>query len=182
MRTYKTEGIIIKRRNFSEADRILTVFTKIYGKIHVKAIGVRRITSRRSPHIELLNHSNISLYQGRSLPLLIEIEVIEDFSPIKDDLSKIGFAYHVCELIDGLCPENQENKIVFNLLRKTLVRLSDTEDIAPVIHEFEIDLLKNLGFYPRDKTSRNLNTILFIEQVMERKLKSRRIIPRFLND
>ena len=62
-RAYKTEAIIIKRRNFGEADRILTILTKNYGKIQVRAPGVRKITSRRSSHIELLNFSSLTLYR-----------------------------------------------------------------------------------------------------------------------
>ena len=43
MRSYRIEGIIIKRRDFGETDRILTVFTKTQGKISVIAKGVRKI-------------------------------------------------------------------------------------------------------------------------------------------
>lgn len=179
MRSYKTEGIVIKRRNFGEADRILTVFTKRQGKIVVKAIGVRRINSRRSSHIELLNHSFLALHKGQSLPILTEVETIEDFSGIKKNLTKVGFAYHICELIDGLCAENQENKTVFALLLETLKRLSKEEDVADIIYGFEITLLINLGFYPRMRFVQNLNTQVFIEQILERKLKSKQLFHRF---
>src|SRR3990167_4660571 len=108
MRTYKTEGIIIKRKNFGEADRIITVLTRNHGKIQVKATGVRKIQSRRSSHVELLNHASLFIYKGRgSLPILTEAETIDSFQDIKNDLTKVGFAYHICELIDGLCAENQ---------------------------------------------------------------------------
>lgn len=179
MRSYKTEGIVIKRRNFGEADRILTVFTKREGKIKVKAAGVRRINSRRSPHIELLNHSFLTLHKGQSLPILTEAEAIENFSQIKKNLTKIGFAYHICELIDGLCAENQENKTVFALLLETLRRLSKEEDVADIIYGFEIELLTNLGFYPRFRFIRNLDTQAFIEQILERKLKSKQLLHHF---
>lgn len=124
MRNFRTEGIIIKRRNFREADRILTVMTRDYGKIHIKAAGVRRITSRRSAHIELLNHTALHLYKGTTFSILTEAKMIDDFSSIKEDFEKVGLAYHLCELIDGLCPENQENSTVFFLLRKALAQLS----------------------------------------------------------
>jgi len=59
MKSYKTEGIIIKRKNFGEADRILTIFTKNKGKISIVAKGVRKINSRRAPHIELLQKQKL---------------------------------------------------------------------------------------------------------------------------
>lgn len=180
MRTYKTEGIIIKRRNFGEADRILTVFTKRFGKIQVKAVGVRRITSRRSPHIELLNLSVLSLHKGHNLPILTEAQTIEDFSSIKNNLIKVGFAYHICELIDGLCPENQEQRRVFFLLEDVLGRLEKEDDIVSIIHEFEIELLTILGYYKPSWRSQSVDTTSFIESILERRLKSKRILPRFL--
>src|SRR5581483_11158034 len=138
MRNLKTEGIIIKRRNFGEADRILTVFTKDHGKLQLKAKGVRRITSRRSSHTELLNLTSLYLYQGRNMYLLTEAIVVENFSQLKNDLLSVGFAYHICELIDGLCPENQENQKVFDLLKQTLFALKNDknlENIVEIIHD-----------------------------------------------
>ncbi|MDP2649276.1 MAG: DNA repair protein RecO [bacterium] len=178
MKTFRTEAIIIKRRNFRELDKILTVFTKKRGKIQIKAAGVRKITSRRAPHIELLNYSILSLYEGKGWPILTEAVSIKDFSLIKKELIKVGFAYHLCELIDGLCPENQENRRVFHLLLETLQRLSEEENIAEIIHEFEIELLSILGFYKFSNSSSNFDTSSFIENILERKLKSKRLISK----
>lgn len=180
MKTSKTEGIVIKRRNFGEADRILTVFTKRYGKIQIKAPGVRKITSRRSSHIELLNHSFFNLYHGKTMHLLTEIQSMNNFSVIKEDLRKIAYAYHVCELIDGLCAENQENIAVFALLEKTLLDLTNENDCKTLIRRFEIDLLTMLGFYKPSFNALTLDTTSFIENVLEKKLKTRQIMPRLI--
>lgn len=179
MRSFKTEGIVIKRKNVGEADRIVTVFTKRFGKIRISAKGVRRISSKRSAHVELLNLAHLTLYKGNGFPILTEAEVIEDFSLIKDNLTKVGFAYHICELVDGLCAENQESRRVFELLRSVLSRLSKEEDIAPIIHEFEIELLSTLGFFPRYQPIHNFDTHSFIERILERKLKSKRVVSAF---
>jgi DNA repair protein RecO (recombination protein O) len=178
MRAYKTEGIVIKRRNFGEADRLLTVFSKTNGKIQIKATGVRKINSRRAPHIELLNDSLFTLYKGRSMPVLTEVDNINNFKEIKSDLAKVGLAYHICELVDGLCAENQENTEIFFLLQKTLQKLSGNEDTGKVVREFEIEILKALGFY-NSFVPADFNTTFFIEQILERKLKSKQIIPAF---
>lgn len=180
MKTLQVEGIILKRRNSGEADRILTVFTKDFGKIQIKAIGVRKIASKRSSHIELLNISSISLYKGRSVPILTEATTIENFDGIKTNLGKIGLAYHICELIDGLCPENQEYKEIFYLLLNTLEKLSTQDDVLSIIHDFEVALLTSLGYFvPSEKLhSRSLSYL--IEGILERKLKTRQILYKLL--
>ncbi len=178
MRSFRTEGIVIKRSNYSEADRIVTIFTKKNGKIKVKATGVRRIASRRSGHIELLNYCIFSLYQGKSMPVLTEVESRESFPSLKKDLRRIGFAYHVCELIDGLCAENQENQDVFMLLGRTLRKLSKQENLPEIIYEFELELLRLLGFYEPSSSTLKINTQELIENILERRLKTKQILPQ----
>ena len=96
MRSFRTEGIIIKRRDFGEADRILTVMTRDHGKIKIKATGVRKITSRRAAHIELLNHTILHLYKGKIFAVLTEAKMLTDFASVKDNFDKVGLAYHLC--------------------------------------------------------------------------------------
>lgn len=140
MRSTKTEGIIIKRKNIGEADRILTIITPHYGKISVKATGVRKLTSRRSAHIELLNHTALGLYQGKGMHVLTEAKMIEDFTAIKQDFNKVGLAYHLCELVDGLCPENQENSKVYDLLKTTLNQLAERALIVRMPQSVRADI------------------------------------------
>lgn len=175
MRSFKTEGIVIKRKNFQEADRIITIFSKRSGKISIKASGVRRITSRRSPHIELLNHSVFNLHQGKSLATLTEVESINNFSHLKNNLEKIGISYYICELIDGLCAENQENIQIFDLLLTTLKKISVQTNYTDIIYRFELDLLQLLGFYKHAGDSK-IDTVKFIESILERKLKTKQIL------
>ena len=60
---------------------------------------------------------------------LTEVESKECFPLLKKDLRRIGLAYHVCELVDGLCAENQEHPEVFMLLGKTLRNISKEENL-----------------------------------------------------
>ncbi len=179
MRTHKDEAIIIKRRNFGEADRMVTMFTRGHGKIAVKATGIRKIASRRSSHVELLNHTEISLYVKNNFYTLIEAQGIESFREIKEDLAKVGIAYHLCELIDGLLPDHEPNEQVFFLFRNVLQRLCVEDDVPQILHDFEVELLRVLGFWHKNhEESQNLNTHSYIEQILERKLKSRSIFGK----
>lgn len=181
MRSYKTDAIIVKRRNFGEADRVLTVLTKNYGKIQVRAPGVRRITSRRSSHIELLNLSTLTLYKSykATMPIVTEAQTQEEFLPIKNKLEKIGFAYYICELIDRLCAEYQENRRIFFLLRDTFFQLESSIENESIIESFENNFLTFLGFLPSNHKVED--KILFIENILEKKLRTKRFFPLFLS-
>lgn len=179
MNSFIVEGIVLKRRNIGEADRILTVLTKQYGKMSIKAVGVRKISSKRSSHIEPLNHVVMSLYKGKAMPILTEITTQESFTDIKTDLQKIGFAYHLCELVDGLCPEGQENGRVFNLLHTVLFDLCGSVSLSERIHEFEVALLTTLGYW--SSASAQLNTSYVIESILERRLKTARMLPKLID-
>jgi DNA repair protein RecO (recombination protein O) len=174
MRSHKTEGVIIKRKNLGEADRIITVFTKTEGKITLIAKGVRKISSRRASHIELLNQS-ILTYHASKLPVLTEVEALNHFSSLKSDLGKAGLAFYICELVEGLCAEHQENRAVFNLLIHTLGRMEEEDNCREIVKDFETELLNLLGFWPKEKAFA-FDTTHFIENILERRIKTKKIL------
>jgi len=180
MRTYKTTGVILKRRNVGEADRILTIFTRDQGKIQVKAKGVRKITSKRASHIEPLNITVVTLYKGEGMHVLTEVDSLNTYPSIKNSLSRVGMAYHICELIDSLCPEGQEQAEIFDLLCQILTDLATKKQIGKSIHAFEVKLLTLLGFTTQTHDLAGARASFFIESILERKLKSRQIIPQLL--
>lgn len=182
-RTYKTEGVILARKNFGEADRILTIFTKHYGKIRVRAPGIRRTTSRKAPHLEVFNHSSLFLAQGKNFDIVTEAQTIANFPGIRKELQKVGITYYLCELVDSLCPEKQENREVFNLLIQALkdldlVHSNDTYYYGKNSESFANRLLWILGFLPRNRELRGEELERFIENILERKLKSPRILRK----
>jgi len=58
-RLLRTEAIVIKRVDFGEADKILTLYTPYMGKLRAVAKGVRRPTSKLGGHVELFTHSQL---------------------------------------------------------------------------------------------------------------------------
>lgn len=174
MHSFRTEGIIIKRRDLGEADRILTVLTRNQGKINIIAKGVRKINSRRSPHVELLNHSILNIHQGK-LPILTEAETISHYSALKNDLKRASHAFYMCEVIDGLVAEHQESRGVFDLANEYFAKLEVAEDQNLLISKFQQDLLVSLGFWPK-KQALIQDSDSFIEDIIEKRIKSRRIL------
>jgi len=145
MRGFKTEGIILKRRNIGEADRILTIFTPHKGKITVLGKGLRRIASRRAGNVELLNRSILYLHKGKNFWILTEAQTLDSFQKIKEDLTLSTYAFHLLELVDKLTAENQENIKLYSELVEVLRKI--TENPRQIfIRAFEAKILSNLGF------------------------------------
>lgn len=171
-RTYKTEGIILKRVNFGEADRILTIFTKRYGKIKVIAKGVRKTTSKKGGFLELFNDVALFLSEGKNFDIITETEVINSFEKIRGNLRLVGRAFQIAEIADRLTAEREENQRVFELLRKSFQDLNRGKREA--VLSFEIELLKELGFgLPGDLSEKSVEA--FIESIIEKRLISKQI-------
>jgi len=145
MHGFRVEGIILKRRNLGEADRILTVFTRQRGKITVLAKGVRKITSRRSGNVELLNRSLMYLHPAKSFLILTEAAVLDTYQKLKEDLTLSTYAFHIIELVDKLTAENQENMILYEHLVCVLQRLS-RKLRQILVRAYEVKALSNQGF------------------------------------
>lgn len=145
MPSLTVEGLILKRANFGEADRMITILTKHLGKISVIARGVRRITSRRAGNVELLNLVKIGLFKGKGYTLT-EAESIETFPRIKSNLATSTAAFHILELTNKLLPEDDINFRAYDLVVTTLRKLEDNPRQL-LLRSFEIKFLNLLGFF-----------------------------------
>lgn len=173
-RVYKAEGIILKRKNYGEADRILTVFTREYGKVRAIAKGIRKVSSRRAPHLEIFMRVGMVLHMGKSLESVSEVIPIEVYEDIRTDLVRVSIAYYLCELVDNLLPERQEHRDVFVLLTNALenVRTIPVHNVYKVSKTFTLELLWALGFLPHNKVLTGVKLQDFIETITERRIKS----------
>ena len=152
-RVYSTEAIPLKRMDFGEADRIITLCTPGLGKVRVIARGVRRSTSRMAGHLELFSHAHLVLARGRELDVVTQASTLEAFRALREDLVKSSQAYHLAELVDSFLQDRDENRGVFVLLRAALEALADSPlDPELIARHFEVQLLTAVGFQPQLST------------------------------
>ncbi len=150
-RLYNTNAIILRRRDFGEADRLLTVFTPQRGKLRLLAKGARKTKSRKAGHIELFTHAALQVARGRNLDILTQADTIEAYRSLRQDLDKISRAYYVVELVDRFTEEEDPAQPLFQLLADTLSRLNaaETRQQYLVLRFFELHLLGLTGFQPQ---------------------------------
>lgn len=148
MKFFNTQAIVLKRKNTKEADRILTLYTKKYGKIQALGKGVKKTTSKLAGHLEPFYLIQVSLVEGKTFKIISDAKTINNFKEIRDDLKKTTLAYFICEVIDKMTVENEENIAVFNLTKKTFEFLSREEKIDLVLSYFLFNFLSYIGFKP----------------------------------
>ncbi len=170
-KTYKTPGIILKRFDYQETDRVLTIYSKYYGKITCLAKGVRRVTSRKRGNIEPFTLANLFLLSRRGFDILTEADAVTSYPDISKQLKKTFWGWEMCELVDQLTPYEQENQQVFDLLKNYLKKLEKEKESSELIHQFKIRLLEILGFgVPVKKDIRSVNN--HIEEIIEKRVNS----------
>lgn len=147
-RSVRTEGIVLRRRDFGETDRILVLFTKKLGKISGIAKGARKPSSKISGHLELFSRASFLISRGRNLHLITQAETVESFDHLREDLSGIGLGSYVVELVDAVTTEEGSHLKLYDLLVSTLKALDSGLRPAVIIHYFELQLLELSGFKP----------------------------------
>lgn len=147
-RLYRTAGIVVRRRNQGEADRVLTLCTPS-GKIEVIAKGARKVRSRKAGHVELFTHSNFVVSRvKKSWDIVSQAEMIEAHTLLRSDLLRGTYARYVAELLDRFFTQGEGGPALFDLLDHTLTWLCEDDDLDLVARFYEQHLLGLAGFRP----------------------------------
>lgn len=147
-RLYRVEGVVLRRRDLGEADRILTVFSDRLGKLSAIAKGARRTQSRLAGHLEPFCRTSLLLAKGRNLDIVTQASLIEPFKRLHSSEALIAYAGYFADLIDQFCAEEQENHRAYDLFVETLERLDQGLDPFVISAFFEFHLLSLMGFKP----------------------------------
>lgn len=162
-RVYQATGIIIRRHKFSEADRLLTIFTSEFGKVRAIAKGAMRPGSKLGGNVELLTHSQLMLARGRNLDIVTQAQSLDIFLPIRDSLELMSYGFYLCELVDAFTEEDVEDRELFTLLLSTLRGLEAAQDGERIVRYFELRLLGHLGYRPQLQKCANCGSPLMPE-------------------
>jgi DNA repair protein RecO (recombination protein O) len=148
-RTYQSQGIVIKHSKLGEFDRIVTVYTREFGKVRAVAKGACRPKSKLGGNVQPLTHSLLFLARGRNLDIITQSQTMNGFLAVKSDLWRLACALYILELVDSFTGEGGDNRPLFDLLVETLDQLSQAESSETPLRYFELHLLHHLGYRPQ---------------------------------
>ncbi len=146
MRAYQSEGIVLATRDYGEADKIVTLFTREHGKIGSIARNARKSRKRFGGSLEVFARLRLQIVVKEGLSRLESTDLITIFPHIREDLAKIGYAGYACELVDRLLPEAHPSARLFRLLASYLEYLDSCPASAADRRFFEVNLLNILGY------------------------------------
>lgn len=147
---YKGHAVVLNSTDYGESDRILSFFTKEYGKINGIAKGARRSRKRFVGNLDPLSHIKFNyFYGGGELVRVEDASLIEGFQNLRTDIERLSNACYLLELVSEMTREGQVLPGVYNMLSGFL-RMMDNGACpdGSLLRFFEIRLLAALGFMP----------------------------------
>lgn len=147
----RTEGIVIRSRDYGEADLIVTFLTPDYGLLHAFAKSPRKTRSRFGSSLEPLTYSRISLMgkEHARLPRLVQSDIIRTFQPIRESFERFEKVAEVLELLLRCSPERDASVQMFRFLLCALASVEEGSASPLLMIALKIKLLGIAGFAPK---------------------------------
>ena len=154
-KTYKTEAIVLRSMRFSEADRILHLYTANRGRIGAIAKGVRKTKSRFGARLEPLSHVELMLYEGGGeLQTITGVELLRSHHVTREDTYRLNVGMIGAEAMLRLFGEPEANERAFGALARFRDLLDGTPRaesrpaVDPLVLSFQLKLLWLAGYLP----------------------------------
>ena len=144
-----TQGLVLRETNYKEADKILTVLTRDWGKRTVKARGCRRKNSKLTAASQLLVYSELTLSERGEFTTLTEADPLEQFWSVRQDLETLALASYFAEVAEASAQEGETCPELLSLLLNCLYALDTLKKPRALVKAvFELRLLCLTGYEP----------------------------------
>jgi len=167
-RSLKTEAIILKKKDLLNKDVLISVFSQDLGRLTLFAKGIKKITSRRSPHLQTGNLVNILVSHKNERYYLQESELLSGFSELKKNEKKVGNLYLFLFVLERLLPEQQKETKAYNLTKNFLIDLSKSTKPNSIAVKYLSDIMMQLGYLDKKVTFPELKSL--IEEIINEKI------------
>ena len=154
----KTEGIVIKKTNVKEADLVLKVFTKEYGKIDIYINGIRKSKRREKLAVELMSVTDFLIYEKNSKYSSNSFTLMAFFPKIQLSFLKLKYSYYLLHLIDKIYEHNSEDIEFYEKIKNLfeyINTLSEDEKKTEILLSYLVlyllkDIILTQGIYEHE--------------------------------
>jgi len=145
----RSVGIVLRCSDYSETSKIVTIYTRDYGKVRALAKGAKRKKSEFLGILEPLSLLEIVYIERKSgLHILKEAYLIDSNIGLRQRLSRIARGLYFLSLIERTQPNEDPDRAVFELLSSSLSALGRISFTEIVVVVFQLRLLRQFGRLP----------------------------------
>jgi len=150
MASEKTDGIVIRMVEFSETSLIVTLFTRVFGRVSAIAKGARRPKGPFEGAIDLLGicHCELLHKSNDSLDILTEAKLARRFRGAQKTLPRLYCGYYIAEMLNRWTNDDDPHPDLYDLSVATIERIDGTGDPIMAVTYFDARALRMLGHSP----------------------------------
>ncbi len=148
---YRDDAVVLRTQKLGEADRIITLLTRRYGRVRAVAKGVRRTSSRFGSRLEPFSHVDLQLAEARTLDVITQAETLHPYGArIGSDYAAYTAGTVMLETAERLVTEEKEPALQqYLLLVGGLRAMCETgRPAAQVLDSFLLRSLAVAGYAP----------------------------------
>ena len=141
----KVEGIILKESPYSNTSKIVNLYTKEYGLIHLLCKGAKTIKSKLRPYTVKFTYGYFDIiYKPDKLSTLVDGDIINNLTNIKSDITSISYLSYMAELTTQVIKQSNSKEIYDDFIN-TVLKLNEKMDPLVLTNILEIKYLPHLG-------------------------------------
>ncbi|MBI4417634.1 MAG: DNA repair protein RecO [Ignavibacteriales bacterium] len=147
----RTDAVVLKSMRFRDTSKIVTFYTRKFGKLAAVAKGAREPKSKFGAALEPMTEVHLVLYKKdqRDLQLVSQCDILRPFKTIHSEMPKMEAAMSVLELLHQLTHDEEENPALYRLVTDTLEAVEQAEkNVYNFVYAFELRFSALFGFSP----------------------------------
>ena len=157
----RTEGVVLKRRDFGETSRVIVVYTYRKGKVQLLAKGARRPRSKFGAALEPLTLGEYIFYyrETKDLYTLSEADIVRSYQRVREDAPRLVYGLACAEAADKLTRELDPDPRSVRVLVGALDALGTGTSPRLVLGHYLLHLAAGVGFRPELFTCKGCGTV-----------------------
>jgi DNA repair protein RecO (recombination protein O) len=144
----KTDAIVLRSMKYGETSRILTLYTRDFGRMSVIVKGARAAKSKFGTALDVMSHSAVVMYtkEQRELQLLTQADLIEQYRGITEHPDRLMYGFALLEFLSATVHGEEAHEELYDVLASSLSAL-DAADARPanILLHYLLRLIHSLG-------------------------------------
>ena len=143
------QALVLRVTDYNDRDALLTVLTRNYGKLTIKARGLRRKNSPLIAPCQLLAFGEFTVFEYRGMYTINEARSLELFQGLRRDLQKLSLGTYFAQVAELISQEDMPNPDLLALTLNCLYALAKLDLPEPLVKAvFELRVACIAGYTP----------------------------------